>query len=317
MNCEWIKENSVLYAYDELPDDQRHEFERHVATCSRCEQEIENVRAFLGAMKTGAPVAEPSPNFLTASRMRLQESLEHAEQSPGLGRFTFDVAGWFHQLKLNPALVAMLLIFGFVGGSVATFMTRSGGGEKLGQGGGVVTGNIAGNQPVSIADIKGITQDPTTNKVQIQYTTLVPAEAEGSVDDPNIQRLLLYASRARDNSGVRMDSVDVLTKNGDNDRIREALIFSLRYDKNPGVRLKALEGLKNYVKTDRRVRDVMLEALVRDDNSGVRVAAIQSLQPVMADTSVRATLQDLADRDSNKYIRYESQRALATAPEIQ
>jgi hypothetical protein len=310
MNCDWIKENAVLYAYDELPDDQRHEFERHVATCNRCAQEIENVRAFLGAMKTGAPVTEPSPNFVTASRMRLQESLEHAEQSRGLGRFTFDVAGWFHQLKLNPALVAMLLIFGFVGGSVTTFMTR-GGKEITGP------GPKPEPQQASIANIQGITQDPATNKVQIQYTTLTPAQAEGSIDDPNIQRLLLYASRARDNSGVRMDSVDVLTKNGDNDRIREALIFSLRYDKNPGVRLKALEGLKNYVKTDRRVRDVMLEALVRDDNSGVRVAAIQSLQPVMADTSVRATLQDLADRDSNKYIRYESQRALATAPEIQ
>ena len=315
MNCEWIKENAVLYAYDELPDDQRHEFERHVGTCSRCEQEIENVRAFLGAMKTGAPVAEPSPNFLTASRMRLQESLEHAEQSRGLGRFTFDVAAWFHQMKLNPALVAMLLIFGFVGGSVATFMARrdSRAVPILGTDGATTSANVV----PTISSIKGITQDPNTNKVQIQYDTVVPAQAEGSVDDPNIQRLLLYASRARDNSGVRMDSVDVLTKNGDNDRIREALIFSLRYDKNPGVRLKALEGLKNYVKTDRRVRDVMLEALVRDDNSGVRVAAIQSLQPVMADTSVRATLQDLADRDSNKYIRYESQRALATAPEIQ
>lgn len=311
MNCDWIKENAVLYAYDELPDDQRHEFERHVATCSRCEQETENVRAFLGAMKTGAPVVEPSPNFLTASRMRLQESLEHAEQSRGLGRFTFDVAGWFHQLKLNPALVAMLLVFGFVGGSVTAFMVR-GNGTVPGPGPDPTRANV-----LPIANIKGITQDPNTNKVQIQYDTLTPAQAEGSVDDPNIQRLLLYASRARDNSGVRMDSVDVLTKNGDNDRIREALIFSLRYDKNPGVRLKALEGLKNYVKQDRRVRDVMLEALVRDDNSGVRVAAIQSLQPVMADTSVRATLQDLADRDNNKYIRYESQRALATAPEIQ
>ena len=50
MTCEWIKENAVLYAYDELPDDQRHEFEHHVTTCSRCEQEIENVRAFLGAL---------------------------------------------------------------------------------------------------------------------------------------------------------------------------------------------------------------------------------------------------------------------------
>jgi hypothetical protein len=217
-------------------------------------------------------------------------------------------------LKLNPALVAMLLIFGFVGGSITTFMTR-----RSPSGGGIVSpiDNPQQAGVLPIANIKGITQDPNTNKVQIKYDTVVPAQAEGSVDDPEIQRLLLYASRARDNSGVRMDSVDVLTKNGDNDRIREALIFSLRYDKNPGVRLKALEGLKNYVKTDRRVRDVMLEALVRDDNSGVRVAAIQSLQPVMADTSVRATLQDLADRDSNKYIRYESQRALATGPEIQ
>jgi hypothetical protein len=313
MNCDWIKENSVLYAYDELPDDQRHEFERHVATCSRCEQEIENVRAFLGAMKTGAPVTEPSPNFVTASRMRLQEALEHAEQSRGFGRFTFDMASWFHQLKLNPALVAMLLIFGFVGGSVTAFMLK-------GSGAGPIPGPVQGPQQagvVPIASIKGITQDPSTNKVQIQYDTLVPAQAEGSVDDPNIQRLLLYASRANANSGVRMDSMDVLTKNGDNDRVREALIFSLRYDKNPGVRLKALEGLKNYVKQDRRVRDVMLEALVRDDNPGVRKEAIQSLQPVMADTSVRATLQDLADRDKNKFIRYESQRALATAPEIQ
>ena len=314
MNCDWIKENAVLYAYDELPDDQRHEFERHVATCSRCEQEIENVRAFLGAMKTGAPVTEPSPNFVTASRMRLQESLEHAEQSRGLGRFTFDVAGWFYQLKLNPALVAMLLIFGFVGGAVTTFITKRDSGIVQGPG---VDGKNTTANVLPIASIKGITQEPNSNKVQIQYDTLVPAQAEGSVDDPNIQRLLLYASRARDNSGVRMDSMDVLTKNGDNDRVREALIFSLRYDKNPGVRLKALEGLKNYVKSDRRVRDVMLEALMRDDNSGVRVAAIQSLQPVMADTSVRATLQDLADRDSNKFIRYESQRALATAPEIQ
>lgn len=313
MTCEWIKENVVLYAYDELPDDQRHEFERHVASCSRCEQEVADVRVFFGAMRAGAPVVEPSPNLLTASRMRLQESLEHAEQSRGFGRFTFDIASWFHQLKLSPALAAMLLIFGFVGGAVTTFVARRG--PSVGPG--TTTTAPVTAEVLPIAGIKGITQDPNSNKVQIQYDQLVPAQAEGSVDDPKIQRLLLYASRSNGNSGVRMDSVDVLTKNPDNDRVREALIFSLRYDKNPGVRLKALEGLKNYVKQDRRVRDVMLEALVRDDNSGVRVAAIQSLQPVMADTSVRTTLQELADRDSNKYIRYESQRALATAPDIQ
>lgn len=313
MKCDWIKENAVLYAYDELPDDQRFEFERHIGGCKRCEQEVGDVRALLGALRTGAPVIEPSPNLLTSSRMRLQEALEHAGQSRGLSKWTFDLAGWMHQLKLSPALAAMLLVFGFAGGSVTTFMARTN--NRAVVTGGAVSPETAEVAP--IASIKGITQDPNTNKVQIQYEKLVPVTAEGSADNPDIQRLLLYASRSNLSGGVRMDSVDVLTRNSGNDRAREALIFALRYDKNPGVRLKALEGLREHVKDDRRVRDVVLEALVRDENAGVRVAAIQSLHPVMADTSVRATLQDLADRDRNSYIRYESQRALATAPEIQ
>jgi hypothetical protein len=315
MNCDWIKENAPLYAYGELPDDQRHEFERHVSSCAGCQKEVENVRAFLGMMRTGSPVIEPSANLLTSSRMRLQEALEHAEQSRGLSRWIFDVHGWLHQLKLSPALAAVLLMVGFAGGAVATFTTTKTGTPGTGA---PTQSSLGGSTDVMpIAAIKGITQDPGTNKVQISYDQLVPAKAEGSIDDPQIQRLLLVASRNNMNSGVRMDSVDVLTRSPDNDRVREALIFALRYDKNPGVRLKALEGLKDYVKKDRRVRDVMLEALVRDENSGVRVEAIKSLEPVMADTSVRATLQELADRDKNKYIRYESQRALATAPEVQ
>ena len=313
MNCDWIKENAANYAYDELADDQRHEFERHVNGCAGCQTEVENMRAFLGMMRTGAPVVEPSASFLAASRMRLQESLEHAEQSRGWTKWAFDVTGWIHQMKLSPALAAVLLVVGFAGGAVTTFSTHNSGTSVTpGQ---VDSASVEGTLP--IASIKGITQEPNTNKVAITYDQLVPAKAEGSIDDPQIQRLLLYASRSNLNSGVRMDSVDVLTQNPDNDRVREALIFALRYDKNPGVRLKALEGLKDYVKKDRRVRDVMLEALVRDDNAGVRAEAIKSLQPVMADTSVRATLQQLADRDSNKFIRYESQRALATAPEVQ
>jgi HEAT repeat protein/putative zinc finger protein len=311
MNCDWIKENAANYAYDELADDQRHEFERHVNGCAGCQKEVDNMRAFLGMMRTGAPVVEPSPSLLTASRMRLQEALEHAEQSRGWTKWAFDVGGWMNQMKLSPALAAVLLVVGFTGGAVTTFTAHK---TPVSPNGQIDSASLEG---ASIASIKGITQDPSSNKVEINYDRLVPAKAEGSVEDPQIQKLLLFASRSNLNSGVRMDSVDVLTQNPDNDRVREALIFALRYDKNPGVRLKALEGLKNYVKKDRRVRDVMLEALVRDDNAGVRAEAIKSLQPVMADTSVRATLQDLADRDKNKFIRYASQRALATAPEVQ
>lgn len=308
MKCEWVKTNGALYLYDELPDDARHDLEQHLSRCQECEREIEALRGFQAAMTVALPVVEPSPNLVAASRMRLQEALEGTEQTRSW-RWTLDLAQWFHQLRFSPALAGVLLMAGFAGGVLATFTGTKG-----------TLPSVRGEQPVdsaAIASIRGITQNPNDNSVQIQYDRLVPAEEQGSINDPKIQQLLLYAARSNFNSGVRLDSINVLTQNPDDQRIREALVFALRYDKNPGVRLKALESLKGYVKTDIRVRDAVLEALLRDTNAGVRSEAIRSLQPVTADSSVRETLQVLANQDANKYIRNESKRVLSTLPEIQ
>ncbi len=311
MNCDWVKQNVALYVYEELPDDQRHELEQHVERCQSCAVELGAFRAFHTALNT-VPVAEPSPNLLAASRMRLSEALEDAEQHRGWNRFTFDLAGWLHQARLAPALVVALIMIGFVGGGIAGWqVTRNSGGfEKTA---GVTTPQSA---EASIAAIRGITQDPASNSVRIRYDTLQPQTATGSLEDPKIQQLLLYAARNNYNSGVRMDSVDILTQKPEDEKVRQALMFSLRYDNNPGVRLKALEALGDYVKSDTRVRDAVLDALMRDSNAGVRSSAIILLQPVVADGSVRQALQHLADTDKNKYIRSESRRVLDSLPEI-
>ena len=90
----------------------------------------------------------------------------------------------------------------------------------------------------------------------------------------------------------------------------------MRYDRNPGVRLKALDGLKSYVKDDVHVRDAVLEALMHDTNAGVRSEAISLLDPVKADSAVREARQVLAERDQNKFIRSESKRYLASTPNL-
>ena len=113
-----------------------------------------------------------------------------------------------------------------------------------------------------------------------------------------------------------MDSIDILKNQPDDAAVREALIYALRYDQNPGVRLKVLDGLKGYVKDDVHVRDAVLEALLHDNNAGVRIAAINLLDPVKADSSVRDTLKYLADRDSNKFISSEARRILASTPNL-
>jgi hypothetical protein len=309
MKCEWVKENVLLYVYNELADDARYELEQHLARCADCTAELKTTRKF-HAMLSELPVEEPSPNLVAASRMRLQEGLETAEQGRFWHRLIFDPAAWLRQIRFAPALTAAIFIVGFAGGIATTY--------KVVGGNSALISSVPTIAPAesSITGIQSISQDPGSNHISIKYNTVSTQEAQGSLNDQRIQQLLLFAARNNYNSGVRMDSVDLLTQEPNNTHVREALIYALRYDSNPGVRLKALDGLGPYVKSDPRVRDAMLETLVQDANPGARTEALHLLEPVRADSSVRLVLQKLAQSDQNQYIRSQARIMLAQLPEF-
>jgi len=308
MKCEWVRENILLYVYNELADDARYELEQHLGRCTDCAAELKATRSFHSTISH--PVEEPTPNLLTASRVRLQESLETVAQGGFWQRLTFDPANWLRQVRFSPALAAAIFIVGFAGGIGATYKVISGNNP----GGSIIVNKQEPPAPVesAITGIRSINQEPGSN----QISTVSTRQTQGSLNDQRIQQLLLFAARNNYNSGVRMDSVDLLTQKPDDNRVREALIYALRYDSNPGVRLKALEGLGSYVKDDVRVRDTVLEALMNDSNPGVRAQALHLLEPVKADSSVRGVLQRLAENDQNQYIRSQARTLLARLPEI-
>lgn len=309
MNCDWVKQNITLYIYDELPDDARHELEQHTERCADCAAELKTSREFRGLMNEVSPALQPTPNLLAAARMQLSEALESTEPARRWP-WTLDLAGWLHQVRFAPALAVVLLMIGFAGGVMASYKLLNKPAEIV---------QSSKNSPTvsqaSIAGIKSIIPDPGSRKVEIQYDTVQPEKVEGSIDDPRIQQLLLFAARSNYNAGVRMDSVDLLAQRPDDRQVRDALIFALRYDNNPGVRLKALDGLGPFVQNDTSVRNAVLEALLNDSNPGVRSEAIMLLKPLKADAAVRQALQQLS-KDKSKFIRSESQRVLATLPEI-
>jgi hypothetical protein len=308
MNCEWVKENVTLYVYDELPDDARHELEQHIHRCPGCTAELQSMREFK-ENASFVPQLEVTPNLLASVRMDLQEALETVEPASAWRRIFFDPFAWLRQVQFSPALATVIFIIGF-GGGIGT-MYRVGISKPDLSKTNIITPTAS---QASISGIKSISQDPN-GQVQIQFDRTTTDKAQGTLNDQNIQELLLLAARDNVNSGVRVDSIDLLSKQKDTDgRIREALTFALRYDTNPGVRLKALEGLAPQVKDDIRVRNAVLEALLNDNNPGVRSGALRALEAVKADTSVRAALQQLAKDDPNQYIRSESQRVLATLP---
>lgn len=311
MKCDWVRENILLYVYNELADDARYELEQHLGRCPECATELKATRKFHALLST-SPVDEPTPNLLTASRMRLQEKLETATQGGFLSRFVFDPGAWLRQIRFAPALAAAIFILGFGGGIAATYKVVSG--PKLAPLPGIEKAAPVGE--ANITGIQSVTQEPGSDQVTIKYNTTSTQEAQGSLNDARIQQLLLFAARNNYNSGVRMDSVDLLTQKPDDTRVREALMYALHYDNNPGVRLKAIEGLGSFVKDDMRVRDAVLNALVSDSNPGVRTQALHLLEPVKADSSVRGVLQRLAENDQNQYIRSQARTVLAQLPEI-
>ena len=308
MKCEWVRENITLQVYGELADDARHELEQHVARCADCAAELKTAQEF-HALLSPERAAEPEPNLLAASRMRLQEALETAEQGGFWQRLAFDPTNWLRQVSFSPALASAILILGFAGGVGATYKVL------LHPPTGSPTVALAPTES-SITGIQSITQEPGTNQINIKYNTVSTLQTEGSLNDQRIQQLLLFAARNNYNSGVRMDSVDLLTKKPNVLQVRDALIYALRYDTNPGVRLKALDGLGSFVKDDVQVRDVVLEALVNDANPGVRTEALRLIEPVKADGSVRGVLMALAAKDQSPYIKSQARMMLAQLPEI-
>jgi hypothetical protein len=309
MKCEWVRENIVLQAYGELADDARHELEQHVARCADCAAELKAEQEF-HALLAQDRAADATPNLLAASRMRLQEALETAKQGSFFSRLAFDPANWLRQVKFSPALASAILIFGFAGGIVTTykFIPHSTAG--------IVQAPATVPVQTSIAGIDSISQDPNTNQISIKYKAVSEEQKQGSLNDQDIQQLLLYAAHNNYNSGVRVDSVDLLAKRSGDLQVREALMYALQNDTNPGVRLKSLDALGNYVKDDTNVRDAVLRALVNDDNSGIRIEALRLIEPVKADGSVRGVLMALAAKDQSTYIKSQARTMLAQLPEI-
>ena len=113
-----------------------------------------------------------------------------------------------------------------------------------------------------------------------------------------------------------MDSVDVLTQASNDARVREALMYALQNDTNPGVRLKALDGLSGFVRQDNQVRDGVLQALISDANSGVRMQALRLVEPMKTDSNVRSVLTKVSQKDQNISIRSQARTMLAQMPEM-
>ncbi len=324
MNCEQAIQQVVLQSYGELSPEEQSALELHMHGCPECEAEREAMEAFAAEM-AGEALPDVSPNLLAASRMRLDEALDQTPQLSLADRVRNFFGGTWHSLRRAPALALVLLGAGFLGGNAVS--RRSAPPQARMPEPAIVQSSAAG----TIRNVSAVTQTPNSEVVQVRYDRVVPETMQGSLDDPQIRQLLMNAAQHGADNAVREQSVGLLASECraghqceggsqtavDGHGFRDALLVSLRYDKSPQVRLKALEGLQPFVRVDQRVRDAVLESLMRDSSPTVRTRAISLLEPVHADSSVRQVLHTVSTQDENPYIRTASMQALETGDEIQ
>jgi hypothetical protein len=113
---------------------------------------------------------------------------------------------------------------------------------------------------------------------------------------------------------VRAATVELLTAEAAAGDVRDVLIDRLRHDQNAGVRLKAMEGLKQFAK-DTAVRKAFAQVLLSDGNPGLRTQAIdlltQGAGPAV-DQDLVGPLQELMMKEDNPYVRERCQSVLAS-----
>jgi hypothetical protein len=321
MNCEIAHERIVTAAYGELPDEQIHELDRHMAGCTECQTERDQLLA-LRVFADAVPVLEPPPNLVARSRQRLTEALDALPPKRWYERLSQQMTNNFASIQAAPVGACLLLVAGIGAGSLGGYEYAQ---NRAAHAAALQSANVSQQAPVAqaeIANISSIVREPNSEMVEVRYNQVVPQRMEGSLDDPAIRQLLMLASENSASAGVRDDSVGLLAaecRAGHSCQaagIRDALMVALRYDKNAGVRQKALEGLQPYVAQDVRVRDAVLEALLNDSDARIRTSAVSILEPVEGDMSVRQVLHSVANSDQSPQLRTVSRQVLQRVPEI-
>ncbi len=302
MNCEMVSRSIPLYFYGELSLEDEGRIEDHLEACAACRQELDRHKRLLQALDRRA--LDPPACLLAECREDLMRAVYHQE-APSRTRST------------KRAWPLLQQGFGILLAPISRFRVPLGAAALLALGffSARLTmltppaPSVASGLPdqMVISTVRSVQPD-ASGQVHIAIDETRRRVVSGSPEDRMIQRLLLAGARDENNPGVRVEAVDLLKDHPVSEEVRAVLAHAAAHDPNPGVRLKALEGLKPYA-ADPQVRQALAQVLLQDENPSVRIHAIDMLT-ARPDDSMVGVLQNLVQKENNSYVRLRIEKAL-------
>jgi hypothetical protein len=340
--CSDVAPLLVFYVCDEVDAQERAQIEAHLASCPTCAAQLneeDSLRSALAESLRPADQLDPSGILLAQCRSELSETLDDLVAPPVQEHWR--PFGWMHQwMALRPALSgAFLLLFGLaLGTQVPQWLATNNLSNLSDKAMNVRPSPRLTEDQLSKMAVAGInfspSSDSTPGTLQVQLNAEQPLTLSGSVDDPEMVRVLTLTlvNGDRSDAGVKLDCLEALKARVQDLQVRQALLTAARRDQNPAVRIKAIESLRDSA-ADESVRETLLDALEHDTNPGVRVEAVnllvRSLEKMAPGSSAASPESDTASlpadasfervvhalegmqhRDPNHYVRLRSAAAL-------
>lgn len=289
MNCETARQLLPMLDYGELSFEEEDRLEQHLAACSFCAAE----RASFSKLNSLFDEAEPGlpPGLLARNRRSFSASLAEERAPRGVSWRTW-LNAWAPVWK--PAGAVALFVLGF-------------GAARLPQAPALLA-QWSGSDNAQIARVRTV-DNTASGQVRVVFDEVRPREIRGSIDNADIRRALLAAALENDDPAVKVESLELLRhQTSGDDEVRDALMSALQNDRNSGVRMKALEGLKAF-RLNSESRHVLCNVLLNDESAPVRALALDLLTG-SREPEVAGALQELVRREKDGYVRERSQRML-------
>ena len=309
MKHDQYKELLHLSFYNETNDEERSVLDEHLKTCAECRMESGALRK-LESVLVQAPRFEVNDQLLDEARRELRVALrlEQAKRpfwSEWIERLDVPSSPG---LRLALGGVATLV----VGFSIGYLVFFPGGDESVTRTMPGLNQATTQRSETRVANFHILQQAPEAGEVEFSFDFVTPVRMRGNVNDAAVQRVMAQALLNDQNPGARLLTVSTLasqvesTKTPDKE-IKRALIQAMKLDANVGVRREALKAIQKF-QLDQDIKDALLFVLRNETNPSMRIDVINYLeQPVLThklvDQDVLNGLKQSMQSDNNNYIR--------------
>ncbi len=335
--CNAMNEQMPLLLTESLGREERESAHQHIENCAACAVEWKAYRATWGELGELPEVEVPArvkEQFLSTIGASRDSKVIPMRSRSALSPRPSALPRWFAQ-----AAAVVILVGGsyYAGNRTAPLrvsptpatiqsveQTPYSIAETRVLNASAISPNIEGRP--NIQNVQFVDADASDNQIGVSFDVTSRVTVTGAPTDKSLVRLLSYVlERENSTSPSRSNAIDWVRRtysdpNHADPEIADALAKVLRNDTHEGVRIRAVETLKDMSPASSGTRDALIDALKNDPNPAVRIKALEALSNLAkAGTALDAktidTLRAKASQDDeNPYVRVKAAELLSEIP---